>query len=127
VQAACLEASGSPAAAKRLVDSLQRVVDRGRPRSEEYDELIPIVELVTYHAWRGAAPEATKYLRRAFERSPIGIDPRVTRSGIFDAVLRDPAFATVLQTLQESAWPEVRRLVGREAPSASAGGGWGAG
>jgi tetratricopeptide (TPR) repeat protein len=126
VRAACLEAAGSQAAAARLVDSLQRVVDRGRPQSEEYDDLIPIVELVTYHAWRGEATEATKYLRKAFERSPIGIDPRVARSGIFDPVLRDPAFATALQTLQDSAWPEVQRRVRGEAPSASAAGDLGA-
>jgi len=121
VRAACLEASGAERAAQVVIDSLERAVTRGRGRSTEYDDVIPTAELAAYHAWKGSATKALEYTRLAFERSPIGIDPRVLRSGMFDPALRDPDFAAELQTLQDTIWPRVLELAtklnGAVAPS----------
>jgi len=43
----------------------------------------------------------------AFEFSPIGLDPRIIRSGLFDEVLRDPEFAKDVATLPGEAWARV--------------------
>ena len=68
---------------------------------------MPVQELATYYAWTGDAKECLRYLRLAFDRSPVGIDQRIVQSGIYDRVRAAPGFQQELQRLQDAVWPKV--------------------
>ena len=64
-------------------------------------------ELATYYAWLGDGEQTLKFVRLAFERSPVGIDQRLVQSGLFDKVRKTPGFERELRQLQEATWPRV--------------------
>jgi hypothetical protein len=50
-----------------------------------------------------------RWLSRAYELSPIGVDQRVLGSRLFDGLRRDEASAEELNRITKQIWPEVER------------------
>jgi tetratricopeptide (TPR) repeat protein len=107
VKALCLRAIGREIEATRLVDSLLRVANAPDDAGAVYSDVVLAQELATYYAWLGDGAQTLKFVRLAFERSPVGIDQRLIQSGLFDKVRTSPGFESELQRLQETAWPRV--------------------
>jgi tetratricopeptide (TPR) repeat protein len=107
-RAACLLALGRRAEAEQVADSLAQALER-RALDPAYAEALAAQELAIYAAWRKRSGEAARWMERAFSLSPTGIDPRLLRSGLFDDVLRDSAFAALVQQLPSQAWERVAR------------------
>ena len=105
-RAACLAALGRQAEAARVADSLARAL-AAHTLDPAYGEALAAQELAIYSAWIRRPAEARRWIRTAFELSPIGLDPRILRSGLFDEVLRDPEFAKDLAALPGEAWARV--------------------
>ena len=105
-RAACLAALGRQAEATKVADSLARAL-ANHTLDPAYGEALAAQELAIYSAWVRRPAEARRWIRAAFERSPIGLDPRILRSGLFDEVLRDPEFAKDIATLPGEAWARV--------------------
>ena len=107
LKAMCLRAVGRGREGQRLVDSLRRVAQSEDESDAVYSDVFPAQELATYYAWTGNASECLRFLRLAFARSPVGIDPRIVQSGVFDPVRNAPGFPGELQRLQDAVWPRV--------------------
>ncbi|HEX9895377.1 MAG TPA: hypothetical protein VGA78_15720, partial [Gemmatimonadales bacterium] len=107
-RAACLVALGRRAEAQQLADSLQRALEQ-HALDPAYAEALAAQELAIYYAWLKQPAQAGRWMKRAFELSPTGIDPRLIRSGLFDDVLRDADFASLVQSLPAEAWTRVAR------------------
>jgi tetratricopeptide (TPR) repeat protein len=107
-RAACLVALGRRAEAQQLADSLQRALEQ-HALDPAYAEALAAQELAIYYAWLKQPAQAGRWMKRAFELSPTGIDPRLIRSGLFDDVLRDADFASLVQSLPAEAWTRVVR------------------
>ena len=105
-RAACLAALGRHAEAARIADSLARAF-KAHTLDPSYGEALAAQELAIYSAWISRPDEAAQWLRTAFSLSPIGIEPRIMRSGLFDEVLRDSSFAKEAATLRGEAWARV--------------------
>ena len=107
VKAMCLRAAGRDREAQVLVDSLRRLTLSDDDADVIYANVVPAQELATYYAWVGDPEETLRYLRLAFERSPVGIDLRIVQSGVYDRVRNAPGFQLELQRLQDAVWPRV--------------------
>jgi tetratricopeptide (TPR) repeat protein len=107
-RAACLVALGRRGEGQQVADSLERALEQRR-LDPAYAEALAAQELSIYYSWLKRADLAARWMRRAFELSPTGIDPRLIRSGLFDDVLRDQGFATLAQQLPGEAWERVSR------------------
>ena len=107
VKAMCLRAAGLEKESRAMVDSLRGVAALDGETDAVYSDVLPAQELATYYAWVGNVPEALKYLRLAFSRSPVGMDQRIVQSGVFDKVREAPGFSEELSRLQDAAWPRV--------------------
>ncbi len=107
-RAACLAALGRQGEAARVADSLARAL-AAHALDPAYGEALAAQELAIYSAWVRRSAEARRWLRTAFELSPIGLDPRILRSGLFDEVLRDPEFVKDVATLPGEAWARVNQ------------------
>ena len=107
VKALCLREVGREAEAAQLVDSLRRAADGPAEAGAVYSDVVLAQELATYYAWLGDGEQTLKFVRLAFERSPVGIDQRLIQSGLFDKVRKTPGFANELRRLQDQAWPRV--------------------
>jgi len=108
VRAMCLRAAGQAREARAVVDSLVRLVNAPAADAEgHYSDMLPVQELAMYHAWDGDAALSLRYLRLAYERSPVGVDQRIVQSGVFDRVRDVPGFGDELQRLQDAVWPRV--------------------
>ncbi len=107
VKALCLRAVGREVEATKLVDSLRRAATAVGDAGVVYSDVVLAQELATYYAWRGDGEETLKFVRLAFERSPVGIDQRLIQSGLFDKVRKMPGFENELRRLEEGTWPRV--------------------
>ena len=107
VKALCLREVGREAEAKQLVDSLRRAAESPGETGSAYSAVVLAQELATYYAWLGDGEQTLKFVRLAFERSPVGIDQRLVQSGLFDKVRKTPGFESELRRLQEATWPRV--------------------
>jgi TolB-like protein/tetratricopeptide (TPR) repeat protein len=105
-RAACLAALGRLTEAARVADSLENALNH-HTLDPAYAEALAAQELAIYSAWLKRPADATRWLERAFELSPTGVDPRLIRSGLFDEMLRDSGFAARVQSLPDQAWTRV--------------------
>ncbi|MGQ0703603.1 MAG: protein kinase domain-containing protein [Gemmatimonadales bacterium] len=128
VKAMCLQTAGRVREAEELVDSLRRLVKSETGGDEVYSEVLPAQELATWYAWSGNAPESLSYLRLAYARSPIGVDPRILQSAVFDRVRRKPGFTEEVTRLEAAVWPRVleqrQRIESVDGTTPLAMGGW---
>lgn len=109
VRAMCLRAAGREVESRRLVDSLVAMVNGDGDLNDPYSDVLPAQELATFYGWRGDAQLCLRYLRLAFDRSPVGIDLRIVQSGIYDPVRDAPNFSSELIRILEAVWPRVQQ------------------
>jgi hypothetical protein len=74
-----------------------------------YTAVIRAEDLACYYAWVGDNRAAIRWLSKAYELSPIGVDQRVLGSRLFDGLRRDEDSADELDRITERIWPEVER------------------
>jgi serine/threonine-protein kinase len=107
VKALCLRGSGREKDATALTDSLRRAATDLGDAGPVYSDVVLAQELAIYYAWLGNAEEALKFVRLAFESSPVGIDQRIIQSKVFDKVRQSAGFDSELRRLQDETWPRV--------------------
>lgn len=101
-RALCLERTGAPTEARRLVDSLHAILTGKAPADSTFDLSLSIGEMAMYSAAHGDHDAARDWIREAFAVSPGGIDFRFMRSGFFDEGL-----VSLADSLQAEAWRRV--------------------
>jgi len=109
VRASCLYALGRVEAAETIIDSIARDIQLGRVNDSVYTAVIRAEDLACHYAWIGDYRMALRWVARAFELSPIGVDQRVLGSRLFDGLLQDEQAAAELGRVTSRVWPEVLR------------------
>ncbi len=94
VEALCLHSMGDRAAAQGLVRAAEERLASSGVADPDYLPEVLAQDLASYYAFIGDAPGATRWLNRAFDLSPSGVDERLVGSELFDAVREDPLFAS---------------------------------
>jgi len=107
IRATCLYELGHRTEAKAIVDSLESALAGGRLSDPVYTEVIRAEDLATYYAWAGDPMRSLEWVRRAYELSPSGVEPRVLESALFDRVREDPAFAREIELIRREIWNRV--------------------
>jgi serine/threonine-protein kinase len=107
-RALCLERTQHAAEARVVTDSLRRIALGQSAGDPQFDPSLYVAELAMYYAARGDSAEARQWLKDAYRASPIGIDPRVLRSGIFSDQL-----VALGDSLRADAWRRVREEAAR--------------
>jgi eukaryotic-like serine/threonine-protein kinase len=110
-RALCLEAINRGRDASTVTDSLFKIVTGAARADSSFDLSLYMAEMTTYYAARREMSAAQQWLRQAFIESPIGIDRRYMRSGLFH-----PQLIALSDSLRTLAWQRVVR--GAEAESA---------
>lgn len=103
VHAACHWSSGREDVARDLVASAEEQFGLGRSEGAQYLPDLVAAELATFYAFIGDAASAARWATRAYESSPVGIDPRVLESELFDRVRNDAGFREQLTQAQSAA------------------------
>jgi tetratricopeptide (TPR) repeat protein len=101
-RAMCLHEVGRRAEAAALAESLARELDQ-----EQYRFVHQYADLAAYHAWRGDAAEAARWLERSVAHSPVLHDWQL-ESGLFDRVWQVPAFQQALGRARAGARERLR-------------------
>ncbi|MBA3498091.1 MAG: protein kinase [Gemmatimonadales bacterium] len=102
LRAMCLHQVGKVAAGAALADSLA-----GELEAEHYTFLHQYADLAAYHAWRGDAGEAVRWLERAVAHSPM-LHRWQLESGLFDKVRSRPDFRAGLERARAQARDRLR-------------------
>ena len=122
VRALCLHAGGEEQEAADLVRAAEAALtSSGIADADHLDDLV-VQDLAAYHAWAGDASNATRWLRRAFDLSPTGVDTKILYSELFDAVRDDPEFAAAVLETREQATRRIQAERARLRDESGAGG-----
>ena len=113
IRAMCLRAVGHVAEAEHIIDSVSRTVEAGVHADTSYTVVLRADGLASYYAWSGDHVAALRWLRYAFERSPVGVDRRVLESAMFRGLREDPVAAGQLRAMTDRIWPQVERRASR--------------
>lgn len=109
VHALCLvDAGREDEAAARVRDAASRL-ESGSFESGEYLPEVVAQDLASYYGFTGNAPEAARWLRFAFDRSPAGVDERILGSALFAPVADDADFAAAVEEVHQAAIARVIR------------------
>jgi len=109
VHALCLvDAGREDEAAARVRDAASRL-ESGSFESGEYLPEVVAQDLASYYGFTGNAPEAARWLRFAFDRSPAGVDERILGSALFAPVADDTEFAAAVEEVHQAAIARVIR------------------
>lgn len=111
-EAICLDALGRKEAARDRVEELTEAL--GSEGST--DQAAALEELAAYYAWVGDAETSLRWVERAFEASPRGVDYRYVGSGLYDRVLSTKGFRARLDELRRGVWEEVQRRARESGP-----------
>jgi serine/threonine-protein kinase len=109
LKAVCLHAAGHAAPAEAVADSLVRGFEAGGFADQVYTDAVRAEDLATYYAVKRDAARALSWVERAYDLSPLGVEPRLLDSELFDAVRQDQGFAAGLRRAQGAVWDRVRR------------------
>jgi tetratricopeptide (TPR) repeat protein len=118
VHALCLERTGRESDARRVVDSLARIITARAPMDSTFDLSLYLSEMAFYAAAHGDRSAADRWLREVFHQSPTGIDFRLMRSTSY--FTRDMIALT--DSLRRAGWQRIQRAAatavsaGRGAP-----------
>jgi TolB-like protein len=108
IRAMCLYELGRRAEATAIIDSLQSAVDRGQASDSIFTEVVRAEDIAVYYAWAGDPERSLAWVRRAYELSPSGVEPRVLESALFNRVRQEPAFAREVERIRAGIWDRVR-------------------
>jgi len=107
VRATCLHSLGRRSEAQAIVDSVVTVLKTETLSDTVFNEVVRAQDLAAYYGWTGDPRQSLEWLRRAYELSPSGVEPRVLGSALFDRVRDDPAFARAVEEIHSEIWPRV--------------------
>ncbi|HEX4936750.1 MAG TPA: hypothetical protein VFV33_26395, partial [Gemmatimonadaceae bacterium] len=112
-RAACLERAAGRPQAQAVVDSLFRLATSPTPADARFDPSLVASEMAMYAALHEEWSSARLWMRRAFEASPLGMEPRFLRSGLFNDEL-----VRFGDSLRVDAWRRADAMAreGRSAP-----------
>lgn len=99
IRALCLAADGRTDAARAVVARAERLLEEQGSPSPDYSPELLVQDLASYYGMIGDAAAATRWLERAFELSPAGVDTRILGSALFDPVRDDPTFAAAVDAV----------------------------
>ncbi len=108
IRAMCLHQLGRREEAAAVVDSLTATLRAGRWRDPVFTEVIPAEDLATYYAWVGDPARALEWVKRAYELSPSGVEPRVLESALFERARENARFSREVESLRAGIWDRVR-------------------
>jgi len=109
LRATCLELNGQAAEAETIVDTVLTDIAGGNTKSAGFTEVTNYEDLAVLYALRGDAQSALTWAERAFSLSPTGIEPRLLKSAMFDAVRDDQGFSTSIEAIRSGIYDRVRR------------------
>jgi TolB-like protein len=109
VHSLCLVDAGRTAEAAERVEEAVSRLETGDFEPGEYLPEVVAQDLASYYGFTGDAPEAARWLRFAFDRSPAGVDERILGSALFAPVADDPDFAAAVAEVQSAAIERVLR------------------
>ncbi len=109
LRATCLHDLGRVDEAEVIADSVETALRADRLRDRLFTSVIRAEDLATHYAWLGQADPALDWVRRAYQLSPSGIEPRVLESALFDPVNGDPRFRSQVDRLRDEIWDRVVR------------------
>ena len=101
IRALCLNALGRANEAAQIADSLRKAFSSAINGDTTFNAVAAARGLAEYSAWTGNADEAIHWLERAYDISPVGEDPQVIDSSIYDKVRNDDRFKSGLQKIHE--------------------------
>ncbi|UCF18908.1 MAG: hypothetical protein JSU87_13395 [Gemmatimonadota bacterium] len=107
VRATCLSALGQTDEAQAIVDSVAAALRAGDFQNSVFTEASRAEDLAGYYAWIAEPMESLAWLRRAYELSPTGVEPRLLESALFDRVRSDPVFDREVEHIRSEIWPKV--------------------
>ncbi len=107
--ATCLYQLGQRQEASAIIDSLVAALSTGTLRDTVYTDVIRAEDLAIYFAWAGDPSASLDWVRRAYDMSPSGIEPRVLESALFDRVRADERFWREVERIRAGIWDRVRR------------------
>jgi serine/threonine-protein kinase len=107
LRAMCVRELGRIDEASAIVDSVLSLVEPGALVDTVFTEVIRAEDLATYYGWIGDAGAALRWLVRAYDLSPSGVEVRVLESELFRRVRSDAAFAEGVARVRGSIWPRV--------------------
>jgi serine/threonine-protein kinase len=105
--ATCRQALGWTTDARAIIDSLEALMESGVELNQAYTNALFAQDLAGYYGYSGDAGGARRWLRKAFELTPIGVDARILESGMFDAILDDAGFREDLVRSRAAVWNRV--------------------
>ena len=108
IHALCLEVAGRERGALALVRQAEAALAAGDTGSPDYLGDLMAAELAAYYGFRGDASTAARWLVDSFDRSPVGVDPRIVGSALFEPVRDDPIFTEALERAQRDAEARIR-------------------
>jgi hypothetical protein len=109
LRATCLHELGGREEASAIIDSLEAAVRAGTLRDTVYTDVIRAEDLATYYAWVGDPVPSLEWVRRAYDMSPSGVEPRVLESALFDRVRADERFRREVEQTRAEIWDRVLR------------------
>ncbi len=109
LRATCLYEMGQQEEASAIVDSLVAAVVAGTLGDTVFTDVIRTEDLATYYAWVGDPAASLEWVRRAYNMSPSGVEPRVLESAMFDRVRADDRFRHEVERIRAGIWDRVRR------------------
>jgi len=110
VRAICLHTAGREAEAAQLAKEAGLALSSSGMSDTYHMDDMAIQDLASYYGLVGDAPNATLWLRRAFDLSPTGIDFWTLNSELFDAVRSDVDFADAVVEVDREAIAKVAAL-----------------
>ncbi len=109
IRATCLHELGRGEEAAAIIDSLTSALDSGGLQDPVYTDVVRVEDVASYYAWIGDASTALRWVARAYELSPSGVEPRVLESALFRRVSEDPRFQTEVSRIRAGIWDRVVR------------------
>jgi hypothetical protein len=109
LRATCLYELGRGAEATAIIDSLITALETGTLRDTIFTEVIRAEDVAAYYAWVGDASTSLEWVRRAYELSPSGVEPRIYESALFDRVREDDRFRSEVERIRAGIWDRVRQ------------------
>ena len=109
LRATCLEAAGRHEEADAIIADVIADIRADRLPGNGYTEVTAFEDLAIDFAMRGDAKNALFWSARAYSASPVGMEPRILESALFDKVREDPDFSSALASIRAHLYDRVRR------------------
>jgi TolB-like protein len=86
LHATCLWESGQTAEAERIIGEVERLTLDNQSVHPDFTPVLQAEDLAVHHAWTGNPDETLRWIEKAYDMSPTGLEVRVWESALFDRV-----------------------------------------